>query len=290
MGFLMILAVPLWVITTQTKKLHCRREHDMTDRVKSKVAFITGAGSGIGRAAAVRLAGEGAKVAIVGLTESHLKETANEIAAAGGESLLIQADIAQEADIIAAYRKTLELWGAIDIIFANAGINGTLSPIELLELEEWNKTIQTNLTGTFLTVKHGIAPLKDKGGSIIITSSINGNRTFTGFGRTAYSTSKAGQVAFAKMAALELAKHKIRVNTICPGAIETNINNSENRKDEVAEIAIPVEFPAGEHPLKGAEGDSRQVANLVLFLASDESDHITGTDIYIDGAESLLWG
>ena len=130
--------------------------------------------------------------------------------------------------------------------------------------------------------------MKENGGSIIITSSINGNRRFAGFGMAAYSTSKAAQIGFMKMAALELARYKIRVNAICPGAIETNIDLSTEKNESVKEIEIPIEYPEGMQPLAKGPGQPEQVANLVSFLASDESSHISGTEIYIDGTESLL--
>jgi NAD(P)-dependent dehydrogenase (short-subunit alcohol dehydrogenase family) len=132
--------------------------------------------------------------------------------------------------------------------------------------------------------------MKQQGGSIIITSSVNGTRMFSNTGASAYATSKAGQVAFAKMMALELAKHKIRVNVICPGAIETEID--DNTKHENLEaIQEPVEYPEGSIPLTdGNPGSSEQVADLVYFLASDASNHITGTEIWIDGGQSLLQG
>ncbi|MMZ66211.1 3-oxoacyl-[acyl-carrier-protein] reductase FabG [compost metagenome] len=129
---------------------------------------------------------------------------------------------------------------------------------------------------------------KRGGGSIIITSSINGNDRFSGFGMSAYSTTKAGQVAFMKMTALELAKFKIRVNAICPGAIATNIDSSTEVSEELEEIIIPVEYPEGAQPLADGPGQPENVADLVAFLASDESVHVTGARIVIDGAESLL--
>jgi NAD(P)-dependent dehydrogenase (short-subunit alcohol dehydrogenase family) len=123
---------------------------------------------------------------------------------------------------------------------------------------------------------------------VIITSSVNGTRIFSNTGATAYSCTKAAQVAFTKMVALELAKHRIRVNVICPGAIETNINESTEQRD-LEEIREPVEFPEGSIPLTdGKPGSAEQVAQLVLFLASDASNHMTGTEMWIDGAESLL--
>ena len=126
------------------------------------------------------------------------------------------------------------------------------------------------------------------GGSIVITASINGTRTFTSAGAIAYSCSKAGQVAMAQMAALELAKHKIRVNVICPGKIESEIEeNTEARSTERAEE--PAEYPRGTIPLTGGQaGKAEDVAELVLFLASDRARHITGTPVWIDGGQSLL--
>jgi NAD(P)-dependent dehydrogenase (short-subunit alcohol dehydrogenase family) len=187
-----------------------------------------------------------------------------------------------------AIRAAAERFGRLDVVFANAGINGTLAPIEDLTPEAWDQTLGINLKGTFLTVKNAVPYLKANGGNIIVTSSINGNRTFSGFGMSAYSSSKAAQVAFTKMAALELARYRIRVNAICPGAIQTNIGESTKSTKQLDKIRIPVEYPEGSQPLEHGPGQPEQVADLVLFLASDRSNHITGTEIYIDGAETLL--
>lgn len=130
--------------------------------------------------------------------------------------------------------------------------------------------------------------MKERGGSIIITSSINGTRTFTTAGASAYSTTKAGQLALAQMAALELAKHRIRVNAICPGAIESQIEENTERRN-VEKAGEPAHFPDGDIPLTdGKPGKAEDVADLVSFLASDASRHITGTPVWIDGAQSLL--
>ncbi|WP_219835455.1 SDR family NAD(P)-dependent oxidoreductase [Paenibacillus sp. R14(2021)] len=261
-----------------------------TGRAGNKVAFVTGAGSGIGRAAALRLAKEGAKVALVDLREDRIADVRDEILHAGGEAIAIEANISQPTEVEHATRQAVSQWDRLDIVFANAGINGTVAPIETMSPEDWSMTLDTNLKGTFLTVKYAIPFLKARGGSIIITSSINGNRVFSNFGMSAYSTSKAGQVAFMQMAALELAQFGIRVNAICPGAIRTHIDQSTHPVPGLEAIKIPVNYPEGEHPLEDGPGRAAQVADLVLFLASDESSHITGTPIFIDGAESLLRG
>jgi NAD(P)-dependent dehydrogenase (short-subunit alcohol dehydrogenase family) len=186
-----------------------------------------------------------------------------------------------------AVRRTVEKWGRLDVVFANAGVNGVWAPIEELEVEEWEKTISINLTGTFLTLKYAMPHLKERGGSVIVNASVNGTRVFSNSGATAYASSKAGQVAMTKMLALEVARHKVRVNVICPGAIDTEIDENTERRD-LDDIGMPQEFPEGPHPLKGEPGTSQEVAQLVLFLASDASRHITGTEIWIDGGESLL--
>ncbi|MBD1891802.1 SDR family NAD(P)-dependent oxidoreductase [Coleofasciculus sp. FACHB-SPT9] len=259
-------------------------------QLSDKVALITGAGSGIGKAAAVLLAKEGAKIAALGRTEDELNEVVAQIQQAGGEAIPVLADISETEEMQQAVQQVINQWGRLDIVFANAGINGVWAPIEELEPDEWDKTIKVNLRGTFLTVKYAVPHLKKQGGSVIITSSVNGTRMFSNSGATAYSCTKAAQVAFTKMVALELAKHRIRVNVICPGAIETNIDQSTERRS-LEQAREPVEYPAGKIPLTdGKPGSSEQVANLVLFLASDASSLISGTEMWIDGAESLLAG
>ena len=258
--------------------------------LNGRVALVTGAGSGIGAAAAVRLARAGARVALVGRTPEPLEKVARQIRDAGGEARVAAADVSAVDEIRRAVDETAAAWGRLDVVFANAGVNGVWAPLEELEPEEWDTTLAINLRGTFLTVKYAVPHLKRQGGSVIVTSSVNGTRVFSNTGATAYSTSKAGQVAFTKMVALELAKHRVRVNVICPGAITTEIEESTEKRD-VEREEEPAEYPEGEIPLTdGRPGTSEQVAELVLFLASDASSHITGTELWIDGGQSLLVG
>lgn len=259
-------------------------------RLASKIAVVTGGGSGIGKAAAIRFGEQGAEVYMLDRTPEHAEETKRQIEMTGSKAHVIKCDVSDPAQVEQAYKQIADKEKSIDIVFANAGINGTTAPIETMEIDEWDQTINTNLRGTFASVKYAIPLLKDRGGSVIITSSINGNRVFSGIGFSAYSSTKAGQVAFMKMAALELARYKIRVNAICPGAIDTNIGDNTYPSDDLQKVKIPVNFPEGNHPLEEKPGEPEQVANLVLFLASDESSHVTGTEIYVDGAESLLRG
>ena len=258
--------------------------------LKGKVALITGAGSGIGRAAALLLGKEGTRIGALGLDQEELQKVVDEIEGSGGEAIPVVADVSQPDQMQQAVQQLVDKWDRIDFVFANAGINGVWAPLEELEPDEWDKTLSINLKGTFLTVKYAVPYLKKRGGSVIVTSSVNGTRMFSNTGATAYSSSKAAQVAFTKMVALELAKHKVRVNVICPGAIETNIEESTEVRD-VEEEKEPAEYPEGTIPLtRGEPGKASQVAELVAFLASDQSSHISGTEIWIDGASTLLVG
>jgi NAD(P)-dependent dehydrogenase (short-subunit alcohol dehydrogenase family) len=256
-------------------------------QLQDRVALITGAGSGIGKASALRLAREGARVAVLSRTDKEVQRTAREIADAGGEAMPLTADIAEAHEVRRAIEQIVERWGRLDIVFANAGVNGVWAPIEALEVEEFERTIRINLNGTFHTLKYAVPHLKKRGGSVIINASVNGTRVFSNTGATAYSCSKAAQVAMAKMLALELAPDRVRVNVVCPGAIETAIDENTDKRG-TDQAGVPVEFPEGMHPLRGEPGLSEQVADLVLFLASDAASHITGTPIWIDGAESLI--
>ena len=256
--------------------------------VTGTFALVTGAGSGIGNAAAITLAKAGADVALLGRTHDELEETAEVVRKTGRQALVLVADISSDDEMAAAFGEVARTFGRLDFVFANAGINGLWAPIDELSYAEWNRTLSINLGGTFLTLHHAVPLMKARGGSIVITSSINGTRTFTSAGASAYSSSKAGQLALAQMAALELAKHRIRVNVICPGAITTAIDDNTRKRNTDA-ANEPAHFPEGEVPLtEGEPGSAESVADLVLFLASDRSRHITGTPIWIDGGQSLL--
>ncbi|RYE57045.1 MAG: SDR family oxidoreductase [Rhizobiaceae bacterium] len=256
--------------------------------MQGKTVLITGAGSGLGKAAALTLAAAGANLAILGRTPDELEETATAIAVHGGRVVSLIADIADLAQMQSAFATIKGEFGHLDGVFANAGINGTWAPLDDLTYDEWNETMRINLGGTFLTMNLSVPLMKRQGGSIVITSSINGTRTFTNGGASAYSTTKAGQLALGQMAALELARYGIRVNVICPGAIESEISDNTSKR-HVQRATVRANFPDGTVPLtKGEPGTANDVAGLVRFLLSDESRHISGTPIWIDGAQSLL--
>jgi NAD(P)-dependent dehydrogenase (short-subunit alcohol dehydrogenase family) len=247
--------------------------------LNGRVALVTGGGSGIGRAAAIRFAEEGARVAVLGRTKDELDETVNKIERAGGEGLALETDVARPEDVEEAVRQLEQRWKRLDVVFANAGVNGVWAPVDELKPKEWEETIAVNLNGTFYTLHYTVPLLKKRGGAVVVTSSINGTRRFSGAGTVAYSATKAAQVAMTQILALELAKHRVRVNVVCPGWIATEITeNTEERNTGEAEE--PVEYPAGSVPLTdGRPGTAEQVAELVLFLVSDRASHVTGTPV-----------
>lgn len=256
---------------------------------QGKVALVTGAGSGIGKACAMMLAARGVFVGLLGRTEEELREVLAALEKAGGQGRVLLADISDETAMGVAVEGLWSVAGRLDMVIANAGINGTWAPIDELRPEEFDQTISVNLRGTYLTLHHTVPRLKRSGGgSIVVVSSINGTRTFTSPGATAYSATKAAQLAMVQQLAVELGQDKIRINAVCPGAISTSIDdNTQIRNREDAEV--PVHFPEGDIPLTGGKpGEAEEVAELIAFLVSDRARHVSGTPIWIDGGQSLL--
>jgi NAD(P)-dependent dehydrogenase (short-subunit alcohol dehydrogenase family) len=257
-------------------------------QLDNKVAFITGGASGIGMGTARRWAQEGAAIALADVQDEEGQQVRAEIERAGGKALYLPCDVSDPEAVRRALDGTVEHFGKLDIVFANAGINGVWAPIEELQPAEWDKTLNVNLKGTYLVVHFAVPHLKaNGGGSIIITSSVNGTRTFSNAGASAYSASKAAQVAFMKMMALELGRHDIRCNAICPGFIETNIGERTHAR-HIKQIGIEVELPKGSPAIDGGRGDIEEVADACLFLASDLSRHVSGVELFVDGGASLL--
>jgi NAD(P)-dependent dehydrogenase (short-subunit alcohol dehydrogenase family) len=259
-------------------------------QVESRVALITGAGSGIGLATARLLAAEGARIVVWDVAAERVDATVRELRENGHGASGTALDVSQPEAVHAAVEEAAAEWGRIDIVVNNAGINGVWAPLEEIEPDEWDRTLDVNLKGTFLTTKYAAPYLKRQGGAIVVIASVNGTRMFSNSGATAYSCSKAAQVAFTKMVALEFAKHRVRVNAICPGGVVTNLRENTHLRN-VDTVRVPVHYPAGAIPLTGGgRGTPEQVAQLILFLVSDAASHITGTEMWIDGAQSLLQG
>jgi NAD(P)-dependent dehydrogenase (short-subunit alcohol dehydrogenase family) len=248
----------------------------MMGRLDGKVAVITGAASGVGRATAVRFAGEGAAVVIADLNEEGGAAVVRECKENGGRAVFQKTDVSSETAIKAMIERAVKEFGRLDITYNNAGLTGALGSIEHVTVEDWDRTQAVLLRGVFLGMKHSIPEMrKVGGGSIISTASIAG--LAGGNGPHSYSAAKAGVVNLTRSVALEVARDKIRVNCICPGGINTPIFNIISEDRELMERLL-----AKPHPLQRA-GHPEDIANMALFLASDESEWITGTAMVVDG-------
>lgn len=257
--------------------------------LQGQVALVTGANSGIGHASAMQLAARGARVGVLGRNDEEIERTVAEIGSAGGEAMPLVADVTDAPAMQRAIDGLARRWDRLDVVVANAGVNGVWAPIDELEPEEWDTTLAINLKGTFLTFKYAVPHLKVRGGSAIVVSSIQGTRLFSSPGTTAYACSKGAQVVLMKKMALELAEHGVRVNAVCPGATDTDIDDKTERRN-LDSIAPPVEFPEGKIPLLDRSMGADEVAAVIVFLASPESRVVSGTEVWVDAATTLLAG
>jgi NAD(P)-dependent dehydrogenase (short-subunit alcohol dehydrogenase family) len=249
----------------------------MSHRLADKIAIITGAGSGIGRASAIRFAAEGAKVICADLKGQD--ETAAEIGAA---AIAVQADAGSEDDVQDLVQAALQRFGTLDIFFANAGISGGLASLFDQEVADWQEILRINLIGPSLAIRYSAPAMKENGrGSIICTASVAGLRA--GAGGPAYSASKAGVINLVQVAATQLAGANIRVNAICPGLIETGMTRPVY---EWARAAGKEGLIGHLNPLKRG-GIPDEIAAAALFLASDEASYVNGHALVVDGGLSI---
>lgn len=248
-------------------------------RLKSKVAIITGAGSGMGKAEALLFAKEGAKVVATDINEAAVKGTVDEIKSNGGEALAIKHNVANKADWEVVYEKTIDKYGKLDILVNNAGVTQAGSMDDLTE-EEWDKVININLKGTFLGIQLAIPHFKNNnGGSIVNISSIAGLTGSSGAG--AYTASKGGVRLLTKSVAADYGKYNIRANSVHPGYIETPMSK-EYLEDETYKQWFLSQTPLRKY------GKPEEVAEAVLFLASDASSYITGVELAVDGGVTAI--
>ena len=246
-------------------------------RFIGKVAFVTGAASGIGRATAVAFAAEGARVAILDRTETALRETAHAVGEAGGEVLTLACDVSKPEEVEAAVARTVERFGRLDIAFNNAGVENKAAPVAEIELEEWDRILDINLRGTFVCMKHELTQMMRQGGGVVVnTSSGAGVRGVAG--GAAYAASKHAIIGLTKSAALDYAKSNIRVNAVLPGNIETPMMDRFTGGD--IQKAIDLE------PV-GRLGKPEEIADAVLWMSADLGAFVTGASISVDGGWSL---
>ena len=249
-------------------------------KLANKIALITGAGSGMGRAAAILFAAEGAKVAAIDINEAQARETADEIAKKGGNAIAIRADVSKSEDVRRMVDETVAKFGGLNIVYNNAGIEGDSGFLSNMTEEQFDRVIAINLRGVFLGMKYSLPHLiKAGGGSIINQASIAGMVAVRG--GAGYCASKAGVIALTRVAALEYGRYNIRVNSICPGAIETPM------AQRIRQGAAPNPKAIQRISVLGRMAEADEIAKVALFLASDDASFATGAPFVIDGGWTI---
>jgi NAD(P)-dependent dehydrogenase (short-subunit alcohol dehydrogenase family) len=248
----------------------------MTTGLEGKVGLVTGGTSGIGRETAVRFAQAGVKVVVAGRREAEGEKTVEMVRAAGGDGLFVKAELTKASEVEGVVQKAVEKFGRLDIAFNNAGVEGVWVPIINQSEEDWDRTINTNLKSVWLCLKYEIKQMirQGGGGAIVNMASISG---LVGSAKAAaYSASKHGVIGLTQSAALETARSGIRVNAVCPGAIETSMTERLFGAPKVHQYVLSC------HPI-GRFGKPEEVAEAVVWMCSDRASFMTGQTLVLDG-------
>ena len=241
----------------------------MAPRLQERVAFISGAGSGMGRAAAIRFASEGARIAVADMSESGAEETAKRIVAEGGTALAVCVDVTSEPDVEAAVEATLARFGRIDVLLACAGVSAPFEPLTRLTVDQWEHVMAVNVRGVFLCAKHCIPAMQAQGGGCIVVIASDSSYVATP-NQAVYCASKGAVLMLTRALAVDHADDNIRVNCVCPSVVDTPMVRSIFGPGDLADAGLPqVHTP-------------ESIAEKLLFLASDESAGISGTSLVVD--------
>jgi NAD(P)-dependent dehydrogenase (short-subunit alcohol dehydrogenase family) len=248
----------------------------METELRGKVGIVTGGTSGIGRDTALLFAKAGAKVVVAGRREAEGKETIELIHSVGGDGFFVKTDVSRAAEVEVLVRKTVEIFGRLDVAFNNAGIEGSMTPIAEQSEEDWDRTIDINLKGVWLCLKYEIQQMLKQGGGGAIVNMASVAGLIGSAGLATYCASKHGVIGLTKSAALETARSGIRVNVVCPAVIETPMGERVFGAPEIRPYAL------GLHPI-GRFGTPMEVAEAVLWMCSNRASFMTGQSLVLDG-------